>query len=256
MSIIAVIPARKASTRFPNKALALILGQPMILRVCEALKNCKFLDQIIVATDDEEIYQVVEKAGYQAQMTSLEHQSGTDRIWEVISKMQTPPDCVINVQGDEPLIMPQHIDSLVQLYQKYKSLKPFWGTLSQSFESLEDFESFDSVKVVKDRQGKALYFSRYPIPMSRQKIMEFPSKKAYKHVGVYAYSFEALQDFQKTAPGFLEKSESLEQLRALEMGVPIYVHQIQDQLHGVDRVEDIVKVESILNKRADTHSVK
>ena len=244
MNIIAVIPARYASTRFPGKALAEIVGKPMIQHVYERTVQAKLVNNVIVATDDERIYQVVTSFGGVCRMTRLDHETGTDRLAEVAEGLDA--DIIVNVQGDEPLIVPDMIDQAIQPFLGEPSLK--MGTLKTRIRCLHDFLSPNVVKVVTDKEENALYFSRSPLPFFRDKWQDlkddsFSSGKllCYKHVGLYVYRRDFLLEFAAMSPTFLEISEKLEQLRALENGVLIRVVGTEFESIGVDTPDDLAK---------------
>ena len=244
MKITAVIPARYASTRFPGKALAEIGGKPMIQHVYERTVRASLVNNVIVATDDERICQVVSAFGGVCRMTRLDHETGTDRLAEVAEGLDA--DIIVNVQGDEPLIMPEMIDQAIQPFLDDPSLK--MGTLKTRIRCLHDFLSPNVVKVVTDKADNALYFSRSPLPFFRDKWQDlkdesFASGKllCYKHVGLYVYRRDFLVEFAAMAPTFLEMAEKLEQLRALENGVSIRVVGTEFESIGVDTPDDLTK---------------
>lgn len=239
-----VIPARFGSTRFPGKPLVSIAGLPLLQRVIEQVKKSKLADHILVATDHPEIESLCKSLKTSAVQTDSALTSGTDRIYQALvrSKVEIAPnDIVINVQGDEPLIPESWIDGLAQEFQKNPKLE--MGTLAHPM-TWEEHENLNAVKVICDDKAMALYFSRFPIPHSREK--KGPTPAAMKHVGVYAYRFSVLKKFCETSPSALEISESLEQLRALQMGVRIFVMKVAGAIQGVDVPEDVQKVEKIL----------
>ncbi|MFN8847374.1 MAG: 3-deoxy-manno-octulosonate cytidylyltransferase [Bdellovibrionales bacterium] len=243
MSVYVVIPSRYGSTRFPGKPLYPILGVPLLQRVIHQVQKIQKKATLLVATDDSKIYQLAEKSNIQVVMTDENLQSGTDRIYQALlrSEIQLNDfDIVINVQGDEPLIPPQWIDSLIQVLECDNGAD--MATLAHPI-SWEELENLNSVKVVVDQKMKALYFSRFPIPHSRQRG-EKPL--SLKHVGIYAYRFKTLKSFcsQKASP--LELSEGLEQLRAMDLGFSIHVIQVEGAIQGVDAPEDVQRVEEIL----------
>lgn len=244
MNITAVIPARFASVRFPGKALALIDGKPMIQHVYERTSQATLVGSVIVATDDERICSAVAAFGGQCRMTSSGHETGTDRLAEVAEALSA--DLIVNVQGDEPLIVPEMIDQAIRPFLDDASLS--MGTLKTRIRCLHDFLSPNVVKVVTDREGNALYFSRSPLPFFRDKWQDlkdesFASGKllCHKHVGLYVYRRDFLVAFAAMAPTFLEVSEKLEQLRALENGVRIRVVETEFESIGVDTPDDLVK---------------
>ncbi|MBI2353419.1 MAG: 3-deoxy-manno-octulosonate cytidylyltransferase [Deltaproteobacteria bacterium] len=244
MNITAIIPARYASVRFPGKALAEIGGKPMIQHVYERTTRATLVNEVIVATDDERICQAVHAFGGVCRMTRSDHETGTDRLAEVAGGLGA--DIIVNVQGDEPLIAPEMIDQAIRPFLDEPALR--MGTLKTRIRTLHDFLSPNAVKVVTDRDGNALYFSRSPLPFFRDKWQDlkddsFFSGKllCYKHVGLYVYRRDFLLEFAAMAPTFLELSEKLEQLRALENGVSIRVVETGFDSIGVDTPEDLAK---------------
>ena len=241
MKILGVIPARYASTRFPGKPLALIGDKTMIHRTySQACKSS--LDAVVVATDDERIFAEVKSFGGNVVMTRNDHHSGTDRCREALSLMSEPYDAVVNIQGDEPFINPVQINQVAECLQLHDA--PI-ATLARKIVDLNVFDNPNSVKVVFDINHKALYFSRYPIPYMRSVNAEqrLNSMDFYKHIGIYAYQSKVLQEITSLPQGRLEKAESLEQLRWLENGYPIYV-SVTDIAEGVsiDTPEDLLSI--------------
>ncbi|HEX9021983.1 MAG TPA: 3-deoxy-manno-octulosonate cytidylyltransferase [Nitrospirota bacterium] len=245
MSIIAVIPARFGSTRFPGKSLALIKGKPMIQRVYERTRGSKLVERVIVATDDDRILAAVKSFGGEAFMTSPEHPTGTDRIAEVVKKIEC--DLVVNVQGDEPLIHPEMIDQAIMPLAADPSIP--LGTLCKKIDSRDEAFDPNVVKVVFDRNGFALYFSRAPIPWSRDQWagrvsfadMPFVDTQ-YKHIGLYVYRRDFLLTFARMPQTTLETVEKLEQLRALEHGYRIKTVVTEHDSFGVDIPDDLGKI--------------
>lgn len=237
MKNICIIPARYSSTRLPGKPLKDICGKPMICRVYERAKNSKLADEIIVATDDERIFQAVEKNSGRAIMTRADHKTGTDRLAEVAEKF---PDAeiVVNVQGDEPLIEASLIDELIEQFAD-ENLQ--MATVATELFDEEEMKNPNNVKVVIDKKNNALYFSRSLIPYPRNA----GKAKVYKHIGIYAYRRNFLLNYAKMEPTELEKSESLEQLRALENGFKIRVIKSDCKFIGVDTEEDLKLVNEI-----------
>jgi 3-deoxy-manno-octulosonate cytidylyltransferase (CMP-KDO synthetase) len=237
LDAIAIIPARLASTRLPRKPLREIAGKIMLERVYEAAKACRQLRDVIVATDSEEILNICKQRGWNARMTSPTCKSGTERVREVAQSV--PAEVYVNVQGDEPLARPEHLDAL---------LKPM---LQHSVEvstvmtpcPAHDIENPNAVKVIVDRNGRAIYFSRLPIPYDRDKTRSY---RYMKHLGFYAYRKDALNRFCSWPESTLEQNERLEQLRFLENGTDIYVEETPFDTVGVDTEEDLKRVESIL----------
>jgi 3-deoxy-manno-octulosonate cytidylyltransferase (CMP-KDO synthetase) len=244
MKITAIIPARYASTRFPGKALAEIGGKPMIQHVYERTARASLINEVIVATDDERIQRAVASFGGTCRMTRADHETGTDRLAEVAETVDA--DIVVNVQGDEPLIEPEMIDQAIRPFLSDTSLK--MGTLKTRIRCLHDFLGPNVVKVVTDRDGYALYFSRSPLPFFRDKWRDlkdesFASGKllCYKHVGLYVFRRDFLLEYAAMTPTFLELSEKLEQLRAVENGIRIRVEETEFESIGVDTPEDLAK---------------
>ena len=230
-----VIPARYASSRFPGKPLAILAGKPMICHVCEKASASK-ADYVLVATDDERIAKVVTEYGYTAVMTRSDHQSGTDRIAEAVKLAAPDVDVVINVQGDEPLIPTSAIDDLLTLMTENSSYEMATIAVPGNRDTMTE----NNVKVVFDSDGKALYFSRSMIPFARKGGVP---DQVYLHWGIYAYRKSVLERFVELPSGRLEKSEMLEQLRALENGISIYVLVKELESIGVDTPEDLAKAE-------------
>lgn len=240
MSALAVIPARLASTRLPRKMLRLIAGKTLLARVYEAVRSSSLLEDVIVATDSDEILTVCRQNGWPARMTSASHRSGTDRVHEISNSL--PADVYVCVQGDEPLTRPEHIASLLEV-MKDPSVQV--GTLKTPARAA-DVNNPNAVKVVTDEAGRALYFSRATIPCDRDRT---GSVRYYKHLGLYAYRKSALKRFAALPESTLERTERLEQLRFLENGIPIYVGETPYDTVGVDTEEDLQRVEEILQSR-------
>jgi len=240
--IVAVLPARYGSTRFPGKPLATIAGKPMIQHVYEAASKAKSIQQVIVATDDLRIQKTVQKFGGNAIMTSPNHTTGTDRIAEAVQNIDA--NIILNIQGDEPLIPTQILEKLIDGMLKSQA---DMATVASPFSITDrDVNDPNAVKVVIDKNNLALYFSRSPIPYCRQGGK--PSQPLL-HWGLYAYQKSFLQKFVNWKPSQLEQCEMLEQLRALENGAKIWV-TIANQINiGVDTPQDIPKVEKILAER-------
>lgn len=238
MKVIAVIPARLASTRLPRKMLREIAGEPLLARVYHGVRRCTSLEQVVVATDSDEIMRFCEQHGFTARMTSPTHRSGTERVHEVSGAI--PADIYLNVQGDEPLTRPEHIDSLIAVMQ---DAGVEVGTLKTPAAEI-DVNNPSAVKVVTDGAGRALYFSRATIPYDRDRV----HPRYYKHLGFYGYRKAALDKFVRWPESSLERSERLEQLRFLENGTSIYVAETPFDTVGVDTEEDLRRVEEILRK--------
>ena len=243
MKFIAIIPARYASTRFPGKPLAVLGGKTVIQRVYEQVSDV--LEEVYVATDDDRIFQCVEAFGGRAIMTRSDHKSGTDRIQEAVEKICTDADMIINVQGDEPFIQPSQVETLMHLFDDPETQI---GTLGKRFESLEAVENPNSPKIVTDRRGFALYFSRSVIPYIRGIEHQdwFGQYPFLKHLGIYAYRREVLAEVTRLPQSSLEKAESLEQLRWLENGYRIRVGLTDVETVGIDTPEDLQRAELFL----------
>lgn len=232
-----VIPVRFQSTRFPGKPLAPILGKPMIQWVYEGAKKAKLLDRIIIATDNVRIFRTAEKIGAEVMMTSAEHSSGTERAAEVAAKVEAP--IIIIIQGDEPLVEGDMLDGLVGALQD--EVIPM-ATLMAKVHDVSLLEESHIVKVIADKNGYALYFSRSPLPYQAADFF-------YQHVGIYGYQRDFLLNFHRLGPSRLEKFEKLEQLRALEDGIKIKMIEIRFATLSVDTPQDIITVEHFLKKR-------
>lgn len=215
MRVLGVIPARYQSTRLPGKPLADINGKPMVQWVYERAAQSSILDAVIVATDDERVMEVVRSFGGKAELTSREHATGTDRVAEVAGKLDA--GVVVNIQGDEPFIHPGMIGEIVRPLLEDESIP--MCTIKREITAGEDLSDPNVVKVVTDMSGFALYFSRSLIPYPRYR----EAHRAYEHIGLYSYRKDFLMHFSKLKPTSLERTESLEQLRALENGFKIKV---------------------------------
>jgi len=241
--IVGVIPARYASSRFPGKALAELGGKPMVQHVVERAVRATLLDDVLVATDDPRIAEAVRRFGGTACMTAPTHPSGTDRIAEVVRTLAC--DLVVNIQGDEPLIEPSVIDQAVAPLAEDSSIG--MGTLARPM-GVDEAADPSKVKVVLDRQGFALYFSRAPIPYIRDDVPP-PTERPYLlHIGLYAYRRETLLRLAGLAPTPLEERERLEQLRALEHGIRIRVVTTEHQSFGVDTPADLERVRRMITE--------
>ena len=239
--IIAVIPARLGSTRLPRKVLREIAGQPMIGWVYRAARACPLLEQVLIATDSEEVLAFAQEHSLPAVFTPEDCPSGTDRVHAVAESI--PADICVNIQGDEPLIRPEHLDALLApLSQPDVQV----ATLATPC-SPDQIHNPSAVKVVTAADGRALYFSRATIPYDRDNAGVIAYRK---HLGIYAYRKAALQRFPKLPTSKLEAAEKLEQLRFLEYGIDIYVAETPYDTIGVDTEEDLRAVEAILSARA------
>jgi 3-deoxy-manno-octulosonate cytidylyltransferase (CMP-KDO synthetase) len=243
MNVIGIIPARYASTRFPGKPLALIAGKPLIRHVVERCQQAKSLSEVIVATDDTRIWEVAQDF-CRAEMTRPEHPSGSDRVAEVVTRCAC--DAIVNIQGDEPLIDPAVIDAVAGALAHAEM-----STAATPISRADDYGSPNVVKVVVSTAGRALYFSRRTIPYLREaaggsvseQLAAFPF---LKHLGIYGYRRETLLRLVKFPVSPLERAERLEQLRALENGIPIAVVQVDYDSVGVDVPADVGRVERLL----------
>ena len=254
-NIIAIIPARHGSTRLPNKLLLPAAGKALILWTVEQAKKAGNVSRVIVATDSEEILRVVKENGNEAVLTGEKHQSGSDRIAEV-AEMLSENSIVVNVQGDEPLISPRTIEKAVEAILQDDSIE--MATTCEPIHDAKDVLSSDVVKVVSDENNFALYFSRSPIPFPREAVRKYGTLENAllqeqnllalfrKHTGLYVYRREFLLKYTKLKQTNLEKTEMLEQLRALENGVRIKVVETSESSIGVDTKEDFERVREIL----------
>lgn len=241
MKVVAVIPARYAATRLPGKPLADIGGKPMIQHVYERAKRAQGIDRVIVATDDERIEQAVRAFGGEAMMTSPDRQSGTDRVAEVAEKVLA--DIYVNVQGDEPLMEPAAIEAAVELV---RSGRYPMATVMTPMRDVADLANMAVVKTLADRHGRALFFTRHPIPYSRKPRPE-PGEAfiCRRHVGLYVYDRKTLFRIRSLPPTAMERAESLEQLRAMEDGIAIGITELDFLSIGVDTPDELATVREI-----------
>lgn len=239
MKILGIIPARYASTRFPAKALADVLGISMVQRVYQQAKKSATLTEVLVATDDNRIYDHVKGFGGQVVMTAPHHPSGTDRCFEALKKSAGNVDFIINIQGDEPFINPAQIDLLASILNPETEL----ATLVKKIDAEEVLFNPNSPKVVLNQKGEALYFSRSPIPHLRGVPEKdwLTTSLFYKHIGIYAYRRDILESITSLTPSSLENAEALEQLRWLENGYRIKVAITEHESFGIDTPEDLEK---------------
>jgi 3-deoxy-manno-octulosonate cytidylyltransferase (CMP-KDO synthetase) len=249
MGFTVLIPARLASTRLPNKPLADIAGIPMVVRVAQrmaALSNASGLERVVVAADSPQIMAACQLHAVQAVLTRTDHISGSDRLAEACDVLALPDDAiVVNVQGDEPLIDPQLVREVADLLQKTPLAS--MSTAAHTIHSIADFHNPNVVKVVLDAQAMALYFSRAPIPYPRDTHNSLPNPAPLRHVGIYAYRAGFLREFPKLTQAPLERTESLEQLRALWHGYRIAVHVSEHAPGpGVDTPEDLERVRLLI----------
>ncbi len=237
-----IIPARYASSRFPGKPLAQILGKPMFWHVWRRASLCPALKSVTLATDDERILSEARKLGVPAVMTADSHQSGTDRVYEAARKLGLPPEAVVvNVQGDEPALDPAMLGALVEPFHAPSPPERLVATLARKISPAEA-ASPDRVKTVLKKNGQALYFSRSAIPFDR----EGTGAEPLLHIGLYAFTMSALEAFVRFEPSELEQIEKLEQLRFLENGIPIQVVLTSGLCHGVDKPEDLAAAAELL----------
>ncbi|MDA1193142.1 MAG: 3-deoxy-manno-octulosonate cytidylyltransferase [Candidatus Poribacteria bacterium] len=247
MKVLGVIPARYESSRFPGKPLADILGKPMIQRVYERAMKASSVDEVVVATDDARIFDVVESFGGKAYRTG-ECATGTDRV-AVTSNAYPDFDIVLNIQGDEPLLEPVMLDGLVHPFAEHDEI--VMTTLAERIAKQADYLSPNVVKVVMDRRGFALYFSRASMPGGRSGAVYDDNAPLLRHVGLYGYRREFLQTLVTLEPTPLESREGLEQLRAMENGYRIFVTVTPHSTIGVDTPEELDAVVAILKTRGD-----
>lgn len=241
MTSIVIIPARYDATRFPGKLLSPLRGLPVIQHVYERAKRALLPDDVIVATDSETIFETVLAFGGKATMTDTNHQSGTDRIAEVARSIDY--DIIVNVQGDEPLIQPEMIDDVIALLDDEDAAI---GTIVKRIEHVHELTDPHVVKVVRDTRGFALYFSRALIPYHASHS-DLSSPVYFKHIGIYSYRREALLSLAAMEQTALEKTEKLEQLRALENGMKIKTRETSFETFGIDTPGDIERAEQWLN---------
>ena len=240
MKVLGVIPARYASTRFEGKALADLLGKPMIQHVYERASRAKSLDGLTVATDDQRIFEAVKGFDGEVVMTA-EHPTGTDRVAEVARRLDA--DILVNVQGDEPLVEPAMIDEAVEPLLRDSSID--LGTLAHRIHSEAEYLNPNVVKVVLDRSGFGMYFSRAPVPSIKSGRWR-EGVSTYRHVGLYVFRRHALMDFAQMPPAPLELLEGLEQLRFLENGHRMKVIETRYESMGVDTPEDLAKARNMI----------
>ena len=240
LKVIGVIPARYSSTRLPGKPLEDICGKSMVLRVVEQAEKAKLLNEVIVATDDKRIFEHLVSHGKKAVMTSPEIRTGTDRCYEAVK--DTKSDIIVNIQGDEPLLDPDTIDSLISALAV--SGTAVCSTAVKKITDESEIDNPNTVKAVTDKNMFALYFSRSRVPFNRDHAGIY-----YKHIGIYAYKTEFLKTYINLESTMLEKTESLEQLRILENGFKIKCVEVFTDSVGVDTKEDLDKVRRIISER-------
>ena len=238
-----IVPARLASSRFPRKLLHEVRGKPIILWTAERIRSVAPEFPLYFAVEDVELGDCLKNAGFEAVLTRADHTSGTDRLAEANETIGAP--AVINVQGDEPLVTGEQIRALAEGLQSGAAI----STLAMKFERVDDFTNPNQVKVVRDHSGNALYFSRASIPSLRDGDVSeqwLAQNACYRHLGLYAYDAEFLSAFSELKPGFLETTEKLEQLRAMEYGYKIHVGITNQPTIGIDTPEDVAKFEAHL----------
>jgi 3-deoxy-manno-octulosonate cytidylyltransferase (CMP-KDO synthetase) len=246
MKVLGVIPARFGSTRFPGKPLASLGNKPVIQWVYENAKRASGLDEVIIATDDERILRQAQKFKAEVLMTSSRHNSGTERVAEVAGRIKA--EIIVNIQGDEPFLKASTINRLVKEFAKDR--KAEMATLATRIRDPEDLDDPDVVKVVFDKNNYALYFSRSNIPYHRTlTACRKPLTEHFKHLGMYAYRKRVLPEFVKLPQSDLEKTECLEQLRALENGIKIRIIKVREDTIGIDTPQDLVKARRQLSCR-------
>lgn len=242
MKILGIIPARYASTRFPGKPLTIINGKSMIQRVYEQALKAEMLNDVVVATDDDRIYDAVLSFGGKVVMTSSEHKSGTDRCAEVVKNINDKYEAVVNIQGDEPFINPEQINQIASLISQKDSQI---ASLCKPIKDADELFDNNVVKVVFDIKGNALYFSRHTIPFMRNVENEarswMNSHTFYKHIGIYAYKTDVLEQISQLTQSELEMSESLEQLRWLENSYRIIMGITEYESYSIDTPRDVEK---------------
>lgn len=244
MKVIGVIPARWASVRFPGKVLADLNGKPLIRHVWEQARKAEALDAVLIACDDQRVADVCRAFGATVKMTSVDHASGTDRTAEAVKDVDA--DIVVNIQGDEPMVDPETISGLVSVLKDTTDCP--MATVVKRVEDPREMVDPNIVKVVVDQKGQALYFSRYAIPFYRDGMPDDPGL-GYKHLGLYAYRKDFLMGFCDLPESRLEKTEKLEQLRALEAGCKIKTIVTESESVGVDTPEDLARAAKMVNSK-------
>ena len=247
MKVWGVIPARYGSTRFEGKPLVTLKNKPLLQWVVELCQKSSVLDEVIVATDDQRIFDLCKKINVKVIMTSEKCASGTDRIFEALShEKTTDSDIVINIQGDEPLLPVSYIESLVAAL---KESSVDMASLCHPLD-LKDIENKNAVKVLLNIKNEAIYFSRYSIPFSRKELKDYQTEEiqslrfpVQKHIGLYGYKMKFLKEFCQAPAAIIEQAESLEQLRALSLGAKIKMIPVEEPTYGVDTPEDLKRLE-------------
>ena len=257
MASVAVIPSRWGSTRFPGKPLVKLQGRELLARVIDGARTSRRVSQLIVATDDDRIAELARREGVVVAMTDADLATGTDRIWAAIQNDSEigDEDIVVNVQGDEPLILGETLDALIGAFDHRPDLS--MATLGRLLDlgleaDRQALHAATTAKILVNLKGEAIYFSRFPLPFSRQGadlVREKHRRAVYKHVGIYAYRRRFLREFCAAPASFMETYEGLEQLRALWLGARIQVVETTQESWGVDTPQDVEKIEALLNAR-------
>lgn len=242
--VVGVVPARYASTRFEGKVIAPLSGKPVVMHVYERVLQSQLISSVVIATEDERVREALQPYHANVVMTRADHPSGTDRVAEVVATLDA--DIVVNVQGDEPLIDPRLIDAAIQPLLDDPEVT--MATARRRIQDQEILEDPNVVKVVCDKRGRALYFSRWPVPYVRGQSPDASLGCHWEHIGLYVYRKDFLLAYAKIAPTPLEEAEKLEQLRALENGYPIAVVETEYASLGVDTPEDLQRVQQLLQE--------
>ncbi|HMA99503.1 MAG TPA: 3-deoxy-manno-octulosonate cytidylyltransferase [Spirochaetota bacterium] len=242
MKTIAVIPARRGSTRLPDKPLLPVNGKPLICHVIEGVKSAAAVDRIITATDCRDIYKTVQEHGSEAVLTSSRHKTGTDRICEALAALTEKYEIILNIQGDEPLVNREMVTALIK---PFKDKDTVMSTLKRKIKNRDELDNPNIVKVVSDKYNNALYFSRAPVPCIRRENF-FP---AFRHIGMYGFTYDFLLQYAAWQQTTLEQCESLEQLRVLENGYKIAVTEIESETVDVNVAADLKLAAAALKKR-------
>jgi len=250
MKHMAIIPARLASTRLPNKPLQKICDKTLIEFVADEVIKTGLFSRVYVATDAQEIFELFQNSEAQAVMTSVDHESGTDRIFEAAEKLGSELeegfDSIINIQGDEPFVFKEDLEKMTKALESGFNMVSFYEEIKK-----EDLNNMNKVKVILNNKSEAIYFSRHAIPFSREEGKELDSKFVGKHVGLYGYSKSFLKNFCEHPVGYHEQYEKLEQLRALQIGERIKMIKTSKRYQGVDTKEDLEEVNRILKTKGD-----
>lgn len=249
MRSMALIPARLESSRIEKKPLQTLSGIPLIKVVAESVLKMDLFDSIVVATDSTEVLELFNESSIQAVMTSVDHRSGTDRINEAVTALNTDCEHVVNIQGDEPFQYREDIEKVLNALEDGYPMASLYEDLKE-----HDLENLNRVKVLTNQFDEAIYFSRFGIPFSRNTLNSLNSNRVGKHIGLYGYSLKFLREFCEFGAGFSEHGESLEQLRALEIGAKIKMIYTQNSYYGIDTVDDLKKVEQLYSEKLRSSS--